>query len=110
MIQRLRLQQYRSVRDLTLELGPVNVMTGPNGCGKSNLYRPDLLAFNEPETSLHPQLLEPLADLIATASEASQLWITTHSGTLADAIETRCGGAKTELELREAQTRHAESA
>ena len=65
---------------------------------------PNLLAFNEPETSLHPQLLEPLADLFASASERSQLWIVTHSRILADAIDARCAGAKVDLELRDAQT------
>ncbi len=39
MIRSLSVSGYRSVRDLTLELGPLNVVTGPNGCGKSNLYR-----------------------------------------------------------------------
>ena len=38
MIQRIQVAGYRSVRDLTLDLQPINVLTGPNGCGKSNLY------------------------------------------------------------------------
>lgn len=48
---------------------------------------PSLLAFDEPETSLHPDLLEPLARLIAESSKKSQLWITTHSRDLANRIE-----------------------
>jgi predicted ATPase len=38
MIKRIHISGYRSVRDLSLELQPINVLTGPNGCGKSNLY------------------------------------------------------------------------
>jgi len=38
MIRELNIEGYRSVRDLTLNLQPINVLTGPNGCGKSNLY------------------------------------------------------------------------
>ncbi len=48
---------------------------------------PALLALNEPETSIHPDLIAPLAELITSASRNSQLWITTHSRPLADAIE-----------------------
>ena len=44
---------------------------------------PDLLALNEPETSLHPNLFEPLAALIGRAARDSQVWITTHSQALA---------------------------
>jgi predicted ATPase len=39
MITKLAIAGYRSLRDITLGLGPVNVVTGPNGSGKSSLYR-----------------------------------------------------------------------
>jgi predicted ATPase len=39
MITKLAISGYRSLRDVTLALGPVNVITGPNGSGKSSLYR-----------------------------------------------------------------------
>ncbi|HXC86468.1 MAG TPA: AAA family ATPase, partial [Candidatus Cybelea sp.] len=38
MIKQIHVSGYRSVRELSLELKPINVLTGPNGCGKSNLY------------------------------------------------------------------------
>ncbi len=38
MIQYIRIQNFRSVRDIALELGPLNIVFGPNGCGKSNIY------------------------------------------------------------------------
>ena len=50
-------------------------------------YRlPALIALNEPETSLHPDLLEPLARLIVRASERTQIWLVTHSEVLAAAL------------------------
>lgn len=55
-------------------------------------YRqPPLIALNEPEASLHPDMLVPLADMIAEAASTSQIWIVTHSQQLADAVEARCG-------------------
>jgi predicted ATPase len=48
--------------------------------------KPSLLALNEPETSIHPDLFRPLAKLIARAAKHSQLWITTHSRDLSDYI------------------------
>lgn len=35
-LTRVRVEGLRSLRDVTVELGPVNVLIGPNGAGKSN--------------------------------------------------------------------------
>lgn len=39
MINRIRINNFRSVREIELELGPLNIVFGPNGCGKSNIYK-----------------------------------------------------------------------
>jgi predicted ATPase len=50
-------------------------------------YRlPPFVALNEPEGSLHPDLMEPLAQLVRAAADRTQLWLVTHSTRLADAI------------------------
>jgi predicted ATPase len=50
-------------------------------------YRlPPFVAFNEPESSLHPDLLEPLAGLLVQASRRAQIWLVTHSERLAAAV------------------------
>jgi predicted ATPase len=59
---------------------------------------PSVLALNEPETSIHPDLIEPMADLIVAASRRSQLWVTTHSQALADHIKRASGVAPIRLE------------
>lgn len=38
-IKQIHLRGFRSVRDLILPLQQLNVVSGPNGCGKSNLYK-----------------------------------------------------------------------
>ncbi|MFL6124109.1 AAA family ATPase [Actinophytocola sp.] len=47
---------------------------------------PELLVLNEPETSLHPDLLPPLAHLVSTAATRSQVVVVTHSATLVGAL------------------------
>ncbi|GGX75372.1 hypothetical protein GCM10011309_26990 [Litorimonas cladophorae] len=49
---------------------------------------PEFLVLNEPETSLHQDLLAPLARLIARASEESQILIISHSKILIDYLTT----------------------
>ena len=46
-----------------------------------------LIVLNEPESSLHPDLLEPLARLIAAASTHTQVVVVTHAAPLASALE-----------------------
>lgn len=52
---------------------------------------PELLVLNEPETSLHPDVLGPLATLIAAAADVTQVLVTTHADPLADALVHRHG-------------------
>jgi predicted ATPase len=66
---------------------------------------PELLALNEPETSLHPQLLAPLGRLIARASKGAQMFVTTHSRELAEAIGQDTSARTIELGLAEGETR-----
>jgi predicted ATPase len=68
-------------------------------------HPPSLLAINEPETSLHPDLLEPLAKQLVAAGKFSQLWLVTHSQRLADLVEKYSGEAPITLELTGGETR-----
>src|SRR5581483_9195552 len=38
-ISELSVSGYRSIRSVRLRMKPVNILVGPNGCGKTNLYR-----------------------------------------------------------------------
>jgi predicted ATPase len=48
---------------------------------------PALLVVNEPETSLHPDLLRPLAGLILAGSARTQVVVVSHSRTLVSALD-----------------------
>jgi predicted ATPase len=48
---------------------------------------PDLMVFNEPEASLHPDLLQPLARLIIAAAARSQIVVVSHSPVLVRALQ-----------------------
>ena len=47
---------------------------------------PGLMILNEPETSLHPDLLAPLARLIAQAAKRSQIVVVSHAVALVSAL------------------------
>jgi len=47
---------------------------------------PALICIEEPELGLHPDVLSHLADLLIEASQRTQLFVTTHSETLVDAL------------------------
>ncbi|MFC9895986.1 AAA family ATPase [Nocardia sp. NPDC127579] len=48
---------------------------------------PELLVLNEPENSLHPDLVGPLGELIAEAATDTQIVVVTHSPRLISALE-----------------------
>lgn len=65
-------------------------------------YRlPSFVALNEPETSLHPDLMPALARMIVQAARRTQVWLVTHSEPLAAAI-TREGGVRPHVVIKRA--------
>lgn len=57
------------------------------------LRPPPFMAFNEPEASLHPELMAPLASLMAAAAKESQIWVVTHSEVFAGLLAQAAGTA-----------------
>jgi predicted ATPase len=49
---------------------------------------PSLMVLNEPETSLHPDLVAPLAAMIRTAAAGTQVVVVTHSRTMREHLDT----------------------
>ena len=65
---------------------------------------PNLLVLNEPETSLHPDLLAPLGRLIARAARHSQVIVVSHASRLISALESQ-GCQSFALEKVDGETR-----
>jgi len=68
---------------------------------------PELMVLNEPETSLHPDLLPALARLIAHAAEQTQLIVVSHSPVLIKALEENKRCNRLHLEKSFGETRLA---
>jgi predicted ATPase len=47
---------------------------------------PPLMVLNEPETSLHPDLLPPLGRLMRQYAENNQLWVVSHAAALVEVL------------------------
>jgi predicted ATPase len=67
----------------------------------------ELLVLNEPENSLHPDVLPVLAELIVASAQRSQIVLTTHDRLLAQRIAASTGHQQYELELLAGETRVA---
>jgi len=59
------------------------------------------MVLNEPETSLHPDLLPALARLISLVSEKTQVWVVSHASRLIAALnkDHECHAIELEKEL-----------
>jgi predicted ATPase len=65
---------------------------------------PGLMILNEPETSLHPELLAPLARLIAAASKRSQIVVVSHASALVSALDGEANSRQIVLEKHLGET------
>ncbi|WP_110174911.1 AAA family ATPase [Luteitalea pratensis] len=65
---------------------------------------PELLVLNEPETSLHPDLLPALARLVTAASASSQVIVVSHAPRLIDALASEPACDLVALERRHGET------
>ena len=65
---------------------------------------PALMILNEPETSLHPDLMPPLARLIAQASTWSQAVVVSHAPALVAALDADADGRRIVLEKQLGET------
>lgn len=68
---------------------------------------PELMVLNEPETSLHPDLLPALARLIGTASKHCQIIVVSHARLLIEALEQAANCKRLQLEKSFGETRLA---
>jgi predicted ATPase len=65
---------------------------------------PRLLVLNEPETSLHPELLPALGRLIARAAQRSQILVVSHASRLIATLEEQRGCQSITLEKNLSET------
>ncbi|WP_326955695.1 AAA family ATPase [Amycolatopsis sp. NBC_01286] len=66
---------------------------------------PELLVLNEPETSLHPDLLPALASLIAVAAKETQVVVVSHAQPLIRALSEIAKVGEVELEKEYGETK-----
>ncbi|HEY6445791.1 MAG TPA: AAA family ATPase, partial [Acidobacteriaceae bacterium] len=95
----LRLQQHGLLRPLsTAELSDGTLRFLLWTAALLTPRPPGLMVLNEPETSLHPDLLPPLARLIAAASEHAQVIVVSHASPLIETLEQVAGCKHLRLE------------
>jgi predicted ATPase len=68
---------------------------------------PPLMVWNEPETSLHPDLLPALGRLISRAARNTQVWVVSHANRLVATLreDTGCNALELDKELGETVVR-----
>ena len=69
---------------------------------------PGLMVLNEPETSLHPDLLAPLARLITAASDRTQIIVVSHAVMLIGELQDQGRAQTVELVKDFGETRVAD--
>ncbi|MEB3307625.1 MAG: AAA family ATPase [Cyanobacteriota bacterium] len=65
---------------------------------------PPLLVLNEPENSLHPELLAPLARMINAAAQRTQVWVIAHAPDLVQTLTEKENACHHKLEREHGAT------
>lgn len=65
---------------------------------------PELMVLNEPEASLHPDLLAPLARLVLAAAGRTEILVVTHAAAFADLLAAAPGAVRLHLEKEFGET------
>ena len=65
---------------------------------------PTLMVLNEPETSLHPDLLPPLGRLMQKCADVTQLWVVSHAPSLIEPLRSAEGVNHVELDKELGET------
>ena len=86
MIREIQIKNFKSLDDVTLELGRVNVLIGANGCGKSNILEAICLGGAAAAEKLDNEYLAPRGIRYATPREMRSGFQT---ATLANPIELK---------------------
>ena len=58
MVENIRIRNYKSIVDLTMDLGRFNVIIGTNGCGKSNILEAITMAAAASQDKLDAESLK----------------------------------------------------
>src|SRR5262249_41989481 len=86
----IEMTQHGLLRPLSsaeLRAGALRSLVG--GAALRTPRPPQLLVLNEPETSLHPDLLPALSRLITSAADRSQVLVVSHAPGLIDALQSQ---------------------
>lgn len=94
---------HRRVQPYELSDGQLRLLCLAAACLAT--HAPPLMVLNEPETSLHEDLIPALAGLIASAARRGQVVVTTHDRTLAELLRQDAGAAVVPLTTAGGETR-----
>ncbi|MCV7375429.1 AAA family ATPase [Mycolicibacterium arabiense] len=102
----LQLQQKGMLRPLrTAELSDGTLRFLLWGAALLSPSPPSLMVLNEPETSLHPDLIAPLAAMIRSAAAVTQVVVVTHSPAMRELLADEGDAAEIELHKDWGETR-----
>jgi ABC-type transport system involved in cytochrome c biogenesis ATPase subunit len=72
--KKIRVKNFRSILDVTIDLASLTVICGPNSCGKSNVFRAFCLAFEETVTKVHADENLPRS-LLGPGGPTLSIWV-----------------------------------